>query len=186
MSRHRPRLLILYGPPASGKSTVTAALENLDPRFRLFRRLKAGEGRRSEYRMVAPEVLERLRTGGEIIWENRRYGAVYATDRGHIAELLADGVIPVLHVGQAEAVDAIAAAFPDARLIRVSLTVPRAVAAARINERATGDASDRLAAYDATPPLPGADLIIDTTATSVAETARRIARVCLNTTEASR
>ena len=172
-------LLLLYGPPASGKSTVTAALESLNHRFRLFPRLKLGEGRRSEYRAATREDLERLRAEGDVIWENERYGAVYATDRGHIASMLADGLIPVLHAGQTEAVDAIAKAFPDVGLTRVSLTCPRPVAAARIARRATGDTSERLTAYDNTPPLPSADLVIDTAITQAENAARRIADVCL-------
>jgi len=174
-----PRLLVLYGPPASGKSTITGALESLNHRFRLFPRLKLGDGRRSEYRTATRADLERLRASGEIIWENQRYGAVYVTDRGHIAGMFGDGLIPVLHVGQVDAADAIGKAFPGVPLTRVSLTCPRPAAAARIAGRATGDTAERLAAYDATAPLPDADLVIDTSVTPVPDAARRIARLCL-------
>lgn len=179
MTRHTPRLLVLYGPPASGKSTITAELENLNHRFRLFPRLKLGEGRRSEYRTASRLDLDRLRADGEVIWENERYGAVYVTDRGHIAGMLADGLIPVLHAGQAEAVEAIGKAFPDAAMTCVSLACPRPTAVARIAERATGDTAERLSVYDGTPPLPDADLVIDTSATDAEDAARRIARACL-------
>jgi guanylate kinase len=179
MTHPAPRLLILYGPPASGKSTITTALESRNHRFRLFPRLKYGEGRRSEYRMTSREELERLRAGGEVVWENQRYGAVYVTDRGHIMSMLADGLIPVLHAGQPEMIDAVAKAFPDVGRTCVSLTCPRPIAVARIGERATDDTSERVTAYDSTPPLPGADLIIDTSTTPVHDAARSIARACL-------
>jgi guanylate kinase len=179
MTRPVPRLLILYGPPASGKSTITAALENLNPRFRIFPRLKMGEGRQTEYRPATHEELQRLHAEGEIIWENERYGAVYAIDRGHITAMLDDGLIPVVHVGQAEAVGAVAKTFPDVALTCVSLSCPRSTAASRITERATGDTAERLAVYDDTPPLTGADLVIDTSATEVEGAAWRIARACL-------
>jgi guanylate kinase len=172
-------LLVLYGPPASGKSTITGALESRNHRFRLFPRLKCGEGRRSEYRMASREDLERLRAGGEVVWENERYGAVYVIDRGHIERMFAGGLIPVLHAGQPEVVDALAKAFPNAGLTSVNLTCPRPVAAARIAERATGDTAERLAAYDATPALAGATLTIDTSVTPPSEAARQIAVACL-------
>ena len=34
--------VILYGPPASGKTSVAKALEKLDARYTAFRHLKAG------------------------------------------------------------------------------------------------------------------------------------------------
>lgn len=36
--------LLLYGPPAAGKDTVTAALPEIDARYVAFRRLKIGNG----------------------------------------------------------------------------------------------------------------------------------------------
>jgi 5-methylthioadenosine/S-adenosylhomocysteine deaminase len=75
-----------------------------------------------------------------------------ACDCGHVLSMLAEGLIPVVHAGQVEAVDAIPQAFPGIGLTRVSLTCLRPAAAARITERATGDTSERLAAYDGRPP----------------------------------
>ncbi|MFD0564440.1 hypothetical protein ACFQ2M_22355 [Kitasatospora saccharophila] len=46
--------IILYGPPASGKDTITAALIEQDPRLAQFARLKIGGGRSQGYRMGTP------------------------------------------------------------------------------------------------------------------------------------
>jgi guanylate kinase len=174
------RLVILYGPPAAGKTTITAAIERQDPRFRLFPRLKCGEGRCSEYRMITENELDKLRAQGDVIWENERYAATYVTDRGYLARMLDEGLIPVVHAGQAEAVAAIAKALPDTRIISVGLVCPRPVAASRIEKRATGDTHQRLSAFDATPPLPDADIEIDTSVVPAEAAAERVIRACLN------
>ncbi len=75
------RGLILYGPPASGKDTITHALAELDPTISLFRRLKAGPGRTGTYRMTTEPEISHLRAAGDVIWENSRYDAVYVIDR---------------------------------------------------------------------------------------------------------
>ena len=71
--------------------------------------------------MTTADELERLRAQRELVWENRPYGAVYAVDRGRVAEMLGAGLVPVLHAGQAEAVEAIAAPFPGAGCLLGSL-----------------------------------------------------------------
>ncbi|MFI5491271.1 UTRA domain-containing protein [Actinoplanes sp. NPDC051859] len=167
------RGVILYGPPASGKDTVTAALRTLDPTFTLFARLKAGPGRTHGYRMIDDSELERIRHSGEIIWANERYGATYVVDRGALADSLVRGV-PVLHLGQVEAIAEVLAATPGTRWTTVSLRCPREVGEARIAARATGDLPARMIAWDRTEPLPNADLVIDTALTTPGEAARLI------------
>ncbi|MBN1170560.1 MAG: kinase, partial [Micromonosporaceae bacterium] len=62
--------VVLYGPPAAGKDTVTVALNALDPRFVPFPRIKVGAGRATGYRMAAESEVEALRAQGHVIWEN--------------------------------------------------------------------------------------------------------------------
>ncbi len=57
--------VILYGPPASGKTSVAEALEALDPRYVAFRRLKVGGGRTDGYRMTTIETINTLDASGE-------------------------------------------------------------------------------------------------------------------------
>lgn len=169
------RAVILYGPPASGKSTVTKQLEQIDNRYQLFPRLKAGRGRVAEYRITTIDHIKDLKAAGEVVWSNERYGAVYAVDRPHLRRMVEQGQIPVLHVGQRNAVDAIVAALPDAQVTTVSLTCPRDLAVQRITDRATGDTAGRIAAYDATERFINADLTIDTSVFTPVEAANLIA-----------
>ncbi|MEU4713159.1 kinase [Micromonospora purpureochromogenes] len=159
------RGVILYGPPASGKDTVTSALHQLDDRYQQFRRLKVGQGRIAGYRMSSVAELAALRASGSVVWENRRYGSVYVIDAPGLRQQLHEQ-IPVVHVGQVNAVDAVREAFPDARWTVVALTCPRNVAERRIVERQTGDAAERLRAWDQTERLPTAGLTIDTSEAS--------------------
>ncbi|AEA23384.1 putative kinase [Pseudonocardia dioxanivorans CB1190] len=153
--------VILYGPPASGKDTVTGALRRLNPRYELFRRLKVGGGRTAGYRLTDQATIDALREQGEIIWENQRYDALYAIDRQTLVEYLDRGV-PVVHAGQPEVIDAVVAAIPGAHWLVVALSCPREVAEQRIIARATGDTTERLWLWDRTPVLMQPVVAIDT------------------------
>ena len=154
--------MILYGPPAAGKDTVTEALTRLNESYRLYQRLKVGAGRTVGYRMTTLPHVDALRSAGSLVWENRRYDALYVVDRASLAGML-KVCIPVLHLGQVGAVKAVTAALPIAtRCVTVWLWCPRDVALGRITERGTGDTTARLRAWDETAPLPGADVSINT------------------------
>lgn len=170
--------VLLHGAPAAGKDTITEALTSRDPTYCHFQRLKhrtRGTGRTAGYRLITADQLAALRRQpGAILYENHRYDAVYLVDRAHLAEITADGHIPVLHLGQPEAVAAITTGAPDIAWLRVELRLPRETAAVRIAARGTGDDQQRLDAYDATAPLENPDLVIDTSTTAPDEAARRI------------
>jgi guanylate kinase len=172
------RGLILYGAPATGKDTLTAELVSRDPRFAHFQRLKCGRGRTTGYRMISQEHADRLReTNGEILWENSRYGAAYFVDRSGIEDLWAVGRIPVIHLGQVEAVEALTSGLgAGVSWTVVELRCRPEILHDRIRSRATGDDTQRFAAAEQTLRLPRADLRIDTGSVSVAEAVDLIAR----------
>jgi hypothetical protein len=103
--------VILYGPPAAGKDTVTKALTRLYNSYRLYRRLKGGPGRTTGYRMTTLSHINTLRSAGSVVWETRRYHALYVVDRAPLTDMLTV-CIPVLPVGQVGAVIAVTAALP--------------------------------------------------------------------------
>lgn len=152
--------VILYGPPAAGKDTVTKALTRLDESYRLYRRLKVGAGRTVGYRMTTLSHVDALRSVGAVVWETRRYGALYVVDRASLAEMLTV-CIPVLHLGQVEAVKTVTGALAT-QWVTAWLWCPRDVAARRIAKRGTGDAAARLRAWDETEPLLEVDISVNT------------------------
>ncbi|MFD4786247.1 guanylate kinase [Streptomyces sp. NPDC058459] len=141
--------ILLYGPPASGKDTVTAALTAVDVRIRQFRRLKVGSGRTEGYRLGTAEELRELEAAGEVLYRNERYGNVYLVDRPGLDAVLDKGYIPVVHLGQVAGVLAVRDAYP-ARWLTVRLDCPRDVTAARSVARGDRDTEARLRAWDAT------------------------------------
>ncbi|MFF7459104.1 HAD-IA family hydrolase [Kitasatospora sp. NPDC008115] len=148
MSTAASRGVILYGPPASGKDTVTRALSDIDPAFSLFSRVKIGPGRSAGYRMGTPEQLEELRASGAVVYENSRYESTYVTDRPGLDEAFAHGV-PVMHLGQVDGVRAVLDRYP-AQWLTVLLRCPREITEARSIGRGDTDTTARLAAWDAT------------------------------------
>lgn len=168
--------VILYGPPAAGKDTITKALTCLGESYRLHQRLKVGAGRTTGYRMTTQSHVTALRSAGSVVWETRRYDALYVVDQASLTDML-KVCIPVLHVGQVGAVKAVTTALPPAiQWVTVWLWCPRDIAAVRITERGTGDTASRLRAWDETAPLLEADISINTADVHPADAAATIHR----------
>jgi guanylate kinase len=165
--------IILYGPPASGKDTVTTALATLSPRYVHFPRLKVGGGATATYRMTTAEELRSLNQRGDLIWANHRYGSTYAVDRPELLRALAKHT-PVVHLGQVAAVQAVRDATPDARWFIVGLWCPLGVAQQRLIERGATDLEARLRAWHETEPLPSADATFNTAQVAPAEAAAAV------------
>jgi guanylate kinase len=165
--------IILYGPPAAGKDAVTQELCKLDSRYTFFRRFKAGRGTRVGYRMTTEPAIDELRARGDIIWENRRYGSLYVIDRPTLLEQLSTH-IPILHMGQFEAVDTVVKATPGVQWLIVYLWCPREVAEQRIKARKDEDTPLRLQAWKETKPLSQAHLTINTAETTPENAGKQI------------
>ncbi|MFL0395130.1 guanylate kinase [Streptomyces albus] len=170
--------VILYGPPAAGKDTVTTALTELRPQCRQFARLKVGSGKTSGYRMGTAEQLRELEAAGDVVYTNARYGNTYVIDRPGIDAAFAAGV-PVVHLGQVDGVQALVDGYRATWSV-VLLWCPREATAERSVGRGDSDTAARLAAWDATREDLDAhpdmvwDLTVDTTAASPQDAARLI------------
>lgn len=142
--------IILYGPPASGKDTITAALTQLDARYAHFARLKHGRTASVGYRPATAEHLEQLRERQELLYENHRYGNTYAIDRPHLEELRHRDRCPVVHMGQVRGVQALLTAGLPLRWLPVLLWCSRETTQARSHGRGDQDTDRRLEAWDQT------------------------------------
>ncbi|WP_042422214.1 phosphotransferase-like protein [Streptacidiphilus anmyonensis] len=162
-----PQGVLLYGPPAAGKDTVTAALAELSGRYQQFQRLKVGSGKAVGYRMGSAEQLAHLEAAGDVIYANSRYGNTYVIDRPGLRAAFASGV-PVVHLGQVDGVRALLEGY-SAGWVTVLLWCSRQATAERSRGRGDADTSARLAAWDTTLADLGAnpgwawDLTVDTT-----------------------
>lgn len=140
--------VILYGPPACGKDTITAELARIDSRYVPFQRMKVGSGKTEGYRVAAPAQLARLRADNHVLYENQRYGNTYVADEPHLTAMLTAGQTPVIHLGQLAGIHAVTR-YP-ARWITVLLWCARETAAWRAQARGSTDLDARLAAWDET------------------------------------
>jgi len=140
--------VILYGPPASGKDTITGELARIDPVYAHFRKLKVGGGRSKGYRLISADEANELRRRGLVLYENERYGNRYIVDRPSLDALFAAGRVPIVHMGQVAGVHALRR-YP-ATWLSVLLWCPREITEQRARSRGSGDVSARLTVWDET------------------------------------
>ncbi|MFD9511280.1 phosphotransferase-like protein [Streptomyces mirabilis] len=170
--------LILYGPPAAGKDTVTRALNELDARYAQFARLKVGAGKTVGYRMGSADEFARLETAGDVVYANTRYGNTYVIDRPGMDSAFEAGV-PVVHLGQIDGIRALVDGYAADWAV-VLLWCSQEITVQRSAGRGDSDTTARLAAWQATRedlevhPDMRWDLTVDTVATAPEESARLI------------
>jgi guanylate kinase len=181
--------VILYGPPAAGKDTVTRALTQLTPRYTQFARLKVGSGKSSGYRMGTAEQLHALEAEGKVVYANRRYGNIYVLDRPGLDDAFQAGV-PVVHLGQVDGIRALIDGYP-ANWAAVLLWCSREETARRSEGRGDANTAARLEAWDATREDLDTheamvwDLTVNTATASPQESARRIDQLLMQRAEAA-
>lgn len=139
--------VVLYGPPAAGKDTVTAALTTLDVRYQLFHKLKAGSGRTAGYRLVTVTELDATSVRGGLLHRSVRYGNEYAVDSREVDAMVACGAVPIVHMGQVCGVEAVRS-YSTIRWCAIALWCSRAVTALRLQHRGSNDLAARLRAWD--------------------------------------
>lgn len=144
-----PTAVILYGPPASGKDTITRALTQLDSRYALFQRLKVGTGKSDGYRMGSTQELADLDAAGQVLYSNSRYGNTYVVDKPGLDKMFTAGLVPVLHLGQIAGVRAVIDTYP-ARWTTVLLWCTKEETKVRSVGRGDADTEARLTAWQAT------------------------------------
>jgi guanylate kinase len=142
--------IMLYGPPASGKDTITRELEALGSDYVHFPRLKAGGDRVSGYRLTTESALHVMRAEGDILYSNARYGATYVIDRPYLDRIVEHGEVPILHLGQVAGIKAVARSYPAAHWLVVGLWCSRDEAGRRLATRSDSRAPERLTVWDAT------------------------------------
>lgn len=142
----------MWSRPAAGKDSTDRALRERSDDYVHFARIKVGSGNEEGYRMVTKGALNQLRLRRDIVWENQRYGAIYVVDRPGLLDALASG-IPVIHLGQPEAVDAVERSFPEVRWVVVELWCLADEAEMRMRERGDSDLAQRMDAWRETPRL---------------------------------
>ncbi|MCX4546498.1 guanylate kinase [Streptomyces sp. NBC_01565] len=173
--------IVLYGPPAAGKDTITDALTELRSTYAQFARLKVGSGKSVGYRMGTTEQLRALEASGAVVYANSRYGNTYVIDVPGLDAAFAAGV-PVVHLGQVDGIRALVDGYAADWTV-VLLWCPREVTAQRSAGRGDSDTSARLSAWEATSedldthPDMVWDLTVDTTAASPQDAALLIDRL---------
>ena len=169
-----PRGVVLFGPPASGKDTVTACMDAMYPDVALYEKLKTGAGRSLGYRFIDADELDQRRRSGRLT-SVVRYGNQYSVDHAELDAWELQGRIPVVHTTDLDELGNLAA---RAGWLVVGLWARRRIAAERLLARGDLELSQRLDLWssslrDLTAHRPGFDHFIRTDACPPEEAARR-------------
>lgn len=153
------RIVVISGATASGKDTITHALESIPwSRLVYFQKHKgvdnvevaSSEERNANYHLVSHATYRRMAKNGAFLEHHERYGNGYGVSIDGLRICCASGMIPIVHNG---AYHHLRSFFehPDVEVMSILLWASRETTHTRLLARNGGDEQDaamRLAAYD--------------------------------------
>lgn len=179
---HHPSGVVLFGPPAVGKDTITSQITRLDSRFAHFRKIKVGGGRTSGYRILSSGEIADLMTSKQILSRVERYGNQYFVDLPELARIRRVGRIPVVHTTDIRELESLTA---DGSWHAWCLWAPLRTVRSRLSSRRDSDRERRLDLFSATlralgRSRPQFDRVVDTSAATPEQIAKALLSGCRN------
>lgn len=97
-------ILLLSGTPASGKDTISASLQELNSRFRHFKKHRGSEEPKDDATYVHVDIkkFNRLAEQGAFVQYHSRYGRGYGVALSELENHWELGELPIIHVGKYE------------------------------------------------------------------------------------
>lgn len=147
LSRPKPRAILISGPPASGKDTLTRALGCIDPAYRMANKHKDSRAGSTHHIIVTPAAFDAMLEQGAFLQWHERYGRRYGLACRTVEDILAEGGFPIIHTGRLANLRMLQSVMPDA--VSVLLQAPLNVLTGRLSQRHAGNAVEIAARLDA-------------------------------------
>jgi len=93
------KVLLVAGPPASGKDTITEALTALDSKYVLFKKHRTGVDS-AKYNTLSAGDFEQMKNDGAFVQAHYRYGRGYGVCKETLRDLVDANKLPIIHTGK--------------------------------------------------------------------------------------
>jgi guanylate kinase len=148
-------VILLSGPPASGKDSVTNLLNERNTLFVNFLKhcgcdLSAEKRGMESYVNISVEEFKRMISNGDFIQYHKRYGRFYGVSKKLLNDYLNKGLVPVIHTGRIENLITLESKILN-KVYKILIWAKRDDIQQRLDKRQNGDIIEinkRLEAYD--------------------------------------
>ncbi|MEO1044889.1 MAG: hypothetical protein AAFX04_05560 [Pseudomonadota bacterium] len=147
LSTFEPHVILLSGPPTSGKDTLTQCLHDLDPCYVMANKFKDSTSGSSNHIIISPAEFDLMIEQEELLQWHSRYGRRYGLSRKTINTALDNRQWPIVHTGKLENLLNIKGKVHNSLSILLACT-PQTIHQ-RLAERHAGDLEEQATRFEA-------------------------------------